>query len=84
MDGEGDWTYTCGATVMSMPRVAEAVSVELTAVAIELCTVVTSVSPGTLMMAVMTTLPPLTTIVTYSGSTPAAAATLACKSVVST
>ena len=66
-----------------MPSAAEADEVVFIVVATALCTPPTVELPGTVMVAVMTTLPGATSIVTYSGSTPAALATLACRSVVS-
>ena len=68
---------------MSMPSAAVAESVVFIVVATALCTLPTVEFPGTVMVAVMTTLPGVTSIATYSGSTPAALATLACRSVVS-
>ena len=82
MDGEGDATWNVTSS-MSMPSAAEADSVEFIVEATASCTPSTVEFPGTVMVAVMTTLPGVTSIVTYSGSTPAALATLACRSVVS-
>ena len=74
-----DATVTVGTASTATPSAVEAAAVVPRLEESEVCTVAAVMEAGTAMVAVMSTLPAVTAIVTSDLSTPAAVATLCCK-----
>ena len=71
----GDATVTVGAASIVTPSAVEAAAAELSVEDSEVCTAAVVVEAGTAIVAVMSTLPAVTAMVTSELSTPAAVAT---------